>query len=608
MYVVDVIALSPSSPAAPLTYRSKERLVPGTIVSVLLRKTPTHAIVVSTTEVKDAKAMLKTASFALVKSVTRTDGKMPAPLMRVAEDVAAYQAVPLGSVLHALFSDAMALDIPKTLPEGSGYELRPLEFPRRVRLGKYRSLIEANIKDRKATLLTVPTIAELNELKAYFSDLKPIVLSGTVKPEARKELLIEAGDSRGLILTTPAYSFTTVRNLGAIIVERVSAGSYKMPSRPFLDRAYALSSLARERGLTLCLGDYPLPLEYRKRRSEPLFNTPTGAASAVDVRKVREQGEVWKSLPDATLSKIRSVLSHNGRIVILAARKGYAPSVVCRDCGTTLRDENGRAYSLATVSGKRILRTADGKNVESASILCPVCGSWNLMPLGVGVERVAEELSAAFPDTPIHRFDADAVKTDTQARKTMRAYKDEKGILIGTESMLPWLTYGFTADVPYDLAIVASMDSLLALPFWRARERFVRIGLILRELAEETLIHTRIPDDSALSAVMDPRGTEFFKEEDELRQALSYPPYGALLAFHVEGGRKRLIEAKVALIRAVLPHAPSVLPERHVEKNTYRLTILLHLRKNEWPDPELSARIQALPPYVRVDIDPETFW
>jgi primosomal protein N' len=100
----------------------------------------------------------------------------------------------------------------------------------------------------------------------------------------------------------------------------------------------------------------------------------------------------------------------------------------------------------------------------------------------------------------------------------------------------------------------------------------------------------------------------FFEEETELRKALRYPPFGTLIAFHVEGGRKRLLEAKIALIEAVMPHAPVVLPERHLEKSTYRMTILLHVGKGEWPEEELSARLQALPPYVRVSIDPETFW
>ena len=177
MYVIDVIALTPSSPSSPLSYRSKDKLSLGAIVSIQLRRTPVHGIVVGVSEVKDAKAMLKTASFALVKSVTRTDGMLPKPLLNTAERIAEYHAVPLGAVLHTILSDALALDIPRVLTRGAGFEKRALEFPRRVRVQKYQNIIEENTKHKRATVLVVPTNAELADLKEVYADFSPIVLS-----------------------------------------------------------------------------------------------------------------------------------------------------------------------------------------------------------------------------------------------------------------------------------------------------------------------------------------------------------------------------------------------------------------------------------------------
>lgn len=605
MFVVDVIALSPTSPAAPLSYRSRERLTPGTVVSILLRKTPVHGIVVSSTEVKDAKATLKSASFALVKSVTRTDGILPGPLMRSAEAIASYHAVPLGSVLHAILSDAMAKDLPRVLNQGEGFHKDGLEFPKEVRFRKYRSLIEDERRSKRATLLVCPTIAELSFAKEYFADMSPTVLSGEVEAAERKVLIEEATASWGLVIASPSFSFVPIKALGRILIERPSAGTYRMPRRPNLDYAASLLLYAEARALPVALGDYPLPLEHRERPLIPLATEPKGSVEAIDVRE-KVQGATWSALPESTLRRIKDALKNDGRIVVLAARKGYAPSVVCRDCGTTQRDPEGRAYSLATQGGKRVFRTADGKSVIGAKALCSHCGSWNLMPLGVAVERVAEELKAAFPDTPLKRFDTDSVRTDVQARKALKAFKDKRGILVGTESMLPWLSSA--DDLKLSLAVVASMDSFLALPFWRARERFVRIGLMLRELAPHTIIHTRLTDDTALKTVLMPKEDGFFLEEATLRQALMYPPFGTLVAFHIEGGKKRLLEAKVSLIEAVMPRALSVLPERHVVKSTYRLTALLHLPKGEWPNAELSARLQALPPFIKIAVDPESLW
>ena len=229
------------------------------------------------------------------------------------------------------------------------------------------------------------------------------------------------------------------------------------------------------------------------------------------------------------------------------------------------------------------------------------------MPLGIGIERVMEELKEVFPDETLLRFDTDSVKTDAASRKVMKAFRESRGILVATETVLPWLGSVFTKNRMLDLAIVASMDSLLTLPFWRVRERFVRIGLMLRTYAAKTLIGTRLPDDSALSAITHPETTTFFTEETELRKILSYPPFGTLIAIQVEGARKRLLEAKVLVLTAVFPYAPVALPERLIEKNTYRLTLLLALPEGVWPDRALSQKIQALPPFARVLVDPETF-
>lgn len=607
MYVVDVIALSPTSPTSPLTYRSKESLKPGTVVQISLRATKVFGIVVSSSEVKDAKYMLKQASFALAKSITHTSGMLPAAFLRTAENIATMHAVSLGSVLHALLSDSLKGSLPRILPQGNGFELRAYEYPRVTRLRKYRIRIEKNIEKKKATLLIAPTAAELNELKLVFKDFSPIVLSGEVKPAKRQEAIAACEDATRLVLATPAFSFVPIRALGEIIVERVSAGTYRMPRRPHLDWVTSLKSLAEERELTCTLGDYPLPLEHRLKPEATLSQAPRGSAEAIDVRTLRTQGETWKAMPEPLLREVERVLKDNGRVVVLAARKGYAPSIACKDCGTTLKSEFGTTYALATVDGKRVLRTADGRTVANAETTCPTCGSWNLIPLGVGIERVMEELTEAFPGEHLTRFDADSIKTDAAARKAIKLFKEKRGVLVATESVLPWLgSFAELDDIA--LAVVASMDSLLSLPFWRSRERFVRVGLMLRTYALRTLIGTRLPDDAALTAVLDPETTAFFAEEAGLRKALAYPPYGTIIAIQVEGARKRLLEAKIAVMRAVLPFAPVPLSERMLEKNVFRLTMLLQLPQGAWPNKELSQKLQALPPFARVLVDPESFW
>lgn len=601
MYVVEVIVLTPASPAAPLSYRSRERLKEGQTVIVPLRKSSVHGIVSSVSEVKDVKAMLKTASFTLARSVTKAEGMIPKPLLIAAESIARYHATSLGAVLHALYSDTLPTDPSRILLPGTGYERTDVETPRNVRERKYRHFIEKNTEDGRATLIVVPTLVELREWKERFIDLDPLVLSGEVEPAVRLPRLNEVVEHKGLVLATPSFSFVPIRALGGIVIERESASSFRMIQRPYLDRARALLMLAEERNVPLLIGDYPLSIELRSRPSAPLSQEPAyTTARSIDLREAREQDEQFRAIPKVLEKEIRAVLKENGRVAVLAARRGYAPSVVCRDCGTALVDEEGGAMSLLTHKGERVLRSVQG-DLESAKKLCPHCGSWNLTPLGVGVERIAEELSVLFPEHPVIRFDSDSIKSDSAARKAMALLKKQGSLIAGTEAMLPWIPVGLPKDKKLQLSVVASMDSLLSLPFFRARERFVRIGLTLREISDNIVIGTR-RDDSALSAITDPENTAFFKEEAELRKALLFPPFGTLVRVELDIALKR-VEALKEELGTMIPEGASV----SFREDRGKKVLLMQFPEAVWPHTLISEKLSGLPPSTKVTIDPDSF-
>src|SRR5581483_7613142 len=100
----------------------------------------------------------------------------------------------------------------------------------------------------------------------------------------------------GLIICTPSFSWLPLTSLSHIIIERISAGSYRAPKRPYLDYRVALTELARARSLPLTYGDYPLPLEYRPEPAAALSAT-TGTVSVIDVRSARKEDEAWSAVP-----------------------------------------------------------------------------------------------------------------------------------------------------------------------------------------------------------------------------------------------------------------------------------------------------------------------
>jgi len=605
MYVVDVIPFAPGVPGGSLSYRSSSELSIGSIVTIGLRKKKVPGVVVGIVEAFEAKATLKSASYSLSGTISKAHGSLPDSLMEAVLKTATWHAASLGSVLSQLLSEWIEKGnefLPGT--HGSGFAVEAIECPIAERKARYRTLITENTARGKSTLLSISTLAEAEFWKKGFADLSLTVLTGALKDKKREEALDKARSSTGLVIATPHFSFAQIQDLETVIIERAGAGGFRLPKRPYLDMRIALLELARSRKLRIVYGDFPLPLEYRSGTRK--LSIKEGGIEVVDSSVEREAGESWSAVPKLLKERIEAELPQGGRVAVFAARKGYAPVVVCGDCGQALRDERGKVYAYTQEAGKRLFRTADGTSKLSTERNCPNCESWNLLPLGVGVERVFEELKEAFPNAPVVLFDADTVRTATGAKRKLAPLVEIGSIVVGTEAMAPWLLV--SSPAPLSLAAIASADSLLALPFWRARERFVRLGFLLKSIAPRAFVATRLPDDAAVKTLRNPSDTSFFDEETSLRKALGYPPYGTLISLSWQGSPKALDSVEKQVREAVSPHMAQAIPDRLIRQNHFQRTLVLHMKEGAWPDATLSARLASLPPSVRVLLDPESFW
>jgi len=598
MYVLSVIPLARSAPPGSLSYRSKTNVPLGSIVSISLRKQTVPGIVIESRSVAEAKSELKTASFALSKSALETKSKLPLPVFQAAQRLAQFHAAPVGSVLASLVADVLPPELP-TLVSGTAYRKHRVEGVFAKRVAAYRTRITAAGYDKKAILLIVPTIAEIDLYKKEFNDLSPLILSGSLSAKKREEVLTTALTYSGLIIATPSFAWTPIKRLGSIIAERVSAGTYTQPKRPYLDMRRALEELAKARSISYTVGDYPLPLEERTNPEAPLSTEPLSPRHILDTRSEKDRQREWEAIPKEIQEAITSTIAGGAGVLLLAVRKGYAPTVVCRDCGTAVTDSRGRTLAFTKVRGKNVFRSSDGVETLSTDVTCTHCDSWNLYPLGVGVERVYEETKKLFPTEHVLLFDA---TTPAQSRKLLKLITPTS-IVIGTEYMLPWIS----PTNSFGLAAIISADSLLSLPFWRARERFVRIGLMLAERAQAVIVATRKPDDTALEAIASPTSTTFFSEETALRKALTYPPFGTLIHFSAEG-RPEQLSATVALLQDRIQQPLSVLPFQLSKPGIQRMSAVLHVKDTSWPSEDLSARIASLPPHIRIRIDTESLW
>ncbi len=602
MYVIDVVPFVRGAPADILSYRSKTLIASGTIVSVPFRRRIITAVVTGCVSVQDAKSFLKNASFTPRSIVTQTLSRLPRAYYVAALATADKHSAPHGEVLRQLFTnDNVSVGFHNDFINGEKFMQKQCEAPYENRLQKYRTLCE-NAPQKSTVFFVVPSTIEAQRLAGNLPG-KALMIHGSQSAGKRRELIREAYDAQFVVVTAP-YAFVPIKHISTIVIERESAQAYINMQYPHTDMRTALGELAKARHTTLLVGDYPIRIETRIPHGKPMRNVYAKTIHILSTRSndLRIPQQRYTTIPIPLRQVIQQALDKNGRVLLITVRRGYSATAVCKDCGEAVRDVHGRALLLATQNGKRVFRSADGTIIQNADIHCANCDSWNLIPLGAGIERVEEDVKKYFPETVSIRFDSDTITNATKASRALEKARAMQTILMGTEKLLPLLEQ---TDL-FSVVIIVSADSLLAVPFWRAHERFVRMAFSLAQHTRHLIVATRHPKDVACQALTQPDTTLFLNEELQLRKALHYPPYGNLLIFRITGNEDYLEQGETLLRNIFIANTPNKLPDRIVTKNK-RIRVLIYKQK-QLPTEDVSKRIAGLPHYITHTINGESLW
>ena len=317
----------------------------------------------------------------------------------------------------------------------------------------------------------------------------------------------------------------------------------------------------------------------------------------------RGEKRVFTTLSKETKNKIASELKSGGRVAVFASRRGIAPLTVCNDCGTPISDpETGTPMTLhKTASGNVFLSHRSGAVLPSETS-CKTCGGWNLVTLGIGVDRVQEELEKAFPDAKIISFTKETAPNHKAAKKISAEFYSGKGaLLVGTERMLPYLTGQI------ELGVVASIDSMLSLSSWRAHEHALSILFYLKERAEKSLIiETRKPDSEVMKTITTGNPLDFYRNEIKEREEYRYPPFSVFIGLSALGTRAAVEKVRLQLQEEFKAYdLVGPLPAEAVGKNEWSVKAVIRMPRDMWPDRELSERLKALAQDIAVAIDPD---
>jgi primosomal protein N' (replication factor Y) len=498
----------------------------------------------------------------------------------------------------------------------------------------YLKAIEATLALGRSALMLVPEIgltpAVAGQFHHRFGERVAILHSAFHDSERSQEWRrIRAGEA-SVVVATRSGVFAPLRNLGLIVVDEEHDQSYKQQDTPRYHGRDVAIVRARDAGAVAVLGSATPSLESRYNAEagkyvrldlpERIERRPMPRVELVDMRRefleTRKHATFSRALVDAVTER----LDNGEQTMLLLNRRGFSSFVACRACGHHLECANCSVTLTYHRRDRRMLCHYCGY-CERVPERCPKCDSEYVQFIGLGSERVEDELHGAFPRARIARLDRDTVSGKRDYETILAGFRDgEFDILVGTQMIAKG------HDIPnVTLVGIVSADVGLGLPDFRAAERTFQLltqaaGRAGRgETPGIVLIQTINPGHYAVRCAAAQDYEAFYKQETEFRRLMRYPPFGALANVLVRAAQQdealrksaelgRLLQPPPEGVKVLGPAAAAVARL----KNEYRYQILLKSPSRKRLN-ELLVELRRFaagekwnPASLVIDVDPVT--
>jgi primosomal protein N' (replication factor Y) (superfamily II helicase) len=438
----------------------------------------------------------------------------------------------------------------------------------------YMERFDECLRDGKQGLFLLPEISLTPQLiyrfaKRFGTELAVIHSQLTDRERTTQWWRILNGEAKILIGARSAL-FCPIPNLGLIVVDEEHEGSYKQEEKLKYHARDAAIVLAQKSNIPIVLGSATPSLEtwynavqgkYTLLKLEQRINNSVlPEIYTVDLKQDRDE-ELPFWLSRVLYEKIADRLNKGEQCALFLNRRGIAPSVVCNQCGEK-KDCPNCAVTL-TLHSKSHLHCHYCDYHENYKEYCSECSTGEMIPLGLGTEKIEEDISRLFPVAKIARADRDEIANresmeilieDMMGRKT--------DILIGTQMIAKGL------DFPHlSLVAIVLADVGFNIQDFRANERSFQLMTQVsgragrHSIKGEVVLQTYNPSHPVLSYIQNADYERFAAQDLEFRKELFYPPFSKLACLRIQGIKKPEVGQTAANLRNFLETLISTNPK-----------------------------------------------
>ncbi|MGA0393843.1 MAG: replication restart helicase PriA, partial [Rhodospirillales bacterium] len=301
----------------------------------------------------------------------------------------------------------------------------------------------------------------------------------------------------------------------------------------------------------------------RGRYGEHLLTDRHGNASLPDMKLIDMRAEKLPStrwLSDPLIQAVEAAHQRGEQSLLFLNRRGYAPLTLCRTCGHRWQCPRCTAWLVEHRQGERLQCHHCDFSVKRPS-QCPECEAEDTMAAcGPGVERLAEEVKAAFSEIRFALASSDTLQGPRAAAELVRQIEErELDLIIGTQVIAKGYHFPMLTTVG-----VIDADLGLAGGDLRAAERTYQLlyqvaGRAGREdRPGQVLLQTYNPDHPVMQALVSGSRRQFLDTEISAREGTGMPPFGRLVALIVSGRDVQAVERVALNLGRSAPHGDGV--------------------------------------------------
>jgi primosomal protein N' (replication factor Y) (superfamily II helicase) len=408
--------------------------------------------------------------------------------------------------------------------------------------------------------------------------------------------------------------FLPFDNLGLIIVDEEHEPSYKQfdPAPRYHARDVAIM-LAHKQNSKVLLGSATPSIEsYFQAKNDKyglveLFerfgNAQLPEIQLIDIKKERKEKTLNREFSLPLLSAIENNINNKEQSIVFQNRRGYAPYINCQECNWIAHCDQCAVTLTYHLSSQQLVCHYCGHK-EAMHKICPDCGSIKMKTIGVGTQKIEDDLQEILPNAKILRMDFDTTRTKNAYQNIIGEFETgEVDILVGTQMVSKGLDFDHVS-----LVGIYNADSMIHFPDFRAAERAFQLITQVsgragrREKKGTVIIQTGNPDNKILHYVVNNDYQGFYETELVEREGYNYPPYSRIIEIIVKDVDQLLAHQAASRLAEALANQLGryriMGPEKSLVervRNKYLFEVWLKLEKDK-------VNIQAAKTFLKEEI------